>query len=189
MSILTDALPDAVVIDGQAVPIETDFRAGLRTILAFEDDSLTRAEKMRVLLENLYPEPPANLREAVAVGVKFLNGGEASDGDGAPGLRLYSLAKDERYIYAAFRQSHGVDLQTATLHWWQFLALFMDLGSQTTFCSMVALRKRVKTGKATKEERRAYREMQDVLDVPAPDTRTPEERARYDQFMRALKGA
>jgi len=188
MNILIEQLPTAVEIDGQDVPIETDFRACLRVILAFEDDELTDVERAGVLIENLYPEPPANLQAAYLMGVKFLNGGETPDQGGDPGPRLYSFSQDARYIYAAFRQTHGIDLEaTESLHWWKFLALFMDLGSETAFAHIVGFRKRYKAGKLTQEERRVYQERRDVLDLPERDTRTPEEKAREAAFLQAYE--
>jgi hypothetical protein len=188
VNILVEQLPTAVEIDGQAYEIHSDFRACLRVILAFEDAELTNLEKQAVLLDNLYPVKPANLQAALAQGVKFLDGGKVESGEeGESSPRLYSFAKDAGFIFAAFKQTHGIDLETAELHWWKFLALFMDLGSETTFCNLVSLRKRVKTGKASKEERKAAREMGDIFDIPDPDTRTPEEKAQEDEFMRLVR--
>lgn len=187
MNILTEALPDAVAIGDQVVAIDPDWRAALRVICAFEDPDLTPAEKAAVLLDNLYPEPPADLEAALAQGVRFLNGG-ADGGAAADGPRLYSFQRDAALIFAAFRQTHGIDLATVEgLHWWAFLALFADLGADTAFCGLVSLRKRVKSGKATKEERRLYRELEAQAELPEPDTRSEADRARYDEFMRLVE--
>ena len=183
MNLLVEDLPEAVEIDGVEYPINGDFRSCLRVILAFEDNELTGWEKQVLLLTNLYPEKPANIQKAIAQAIKFLNGGQEDDDDGTPKPRVYSFSKDADLIFAAFYQTHGIDLQTADLHWWKFLALFMDLGADTAFCQLVNLRKRVKTGRATKEERRAAREMGAVFDVPELDTRTPEEREAEDKFL------
>lgn len=187
MNLLTDQLPTAVEIDGRVYAINTDFRACLRVILAYEDGELTSYEKQLVLLENLYAERPHDLAEAVRVGMRFLNGGREQGEDDNGGPRLYSFQQDAGFIYAAFRQTHGVDLEIETLHWWKFLTLFMDLGGETTFCNLVSLRKRVKTGKATKDELRAYREMRDVVDLPEPDTRTSAEREQELEFLRLVE--
>ena len=89
-------------------------------------------------------------------------------------------------IYAAFRQTHGIDLQTADLHWFEFLALFRDLGSETTFITVIALRKRILDGTATKEDKKIAEEMGEAFIIPQPDTRTQDERAREDEFMRLV---
>jgi hypothetical protein len=186
VNVLVDALPDAVEIGGIEYPIETDFRAALRVILAFEDEDLTTAEKSLIMLANLYPEMPHDPREAMEQAIRFLNGPQADAGEqDGPGLRLYSFAKDAPLIYAAFRQTHGVDLETAELHWWKFLALFMDLGSETAFCQLVSLRKRVKTGKASKVERALAAEMGEAFKVPEP--KTVDEKMRENEFLRLVE--
>ena len=184
MNLLVDELPEAVEIDGQEYEINTDFRACLRVILAFEDGELTNMEKQMIMLQNLYPVQPENTRAAMEMAVKFLNGGQAADSESDDKPRLYSFDQDGNFIFAAFKQTHGVDLATEPLHWWKFLTLFMDLGAETTFCSLVGLRKRVKSGKATKEERKAYREMGDVAELKKLDTRTLEEKERAAEFFR-----
>ena len=189
MNILVEKLPSTVVIDGVPYPINTDFRFCVRTILAFEDDELTSYEKTLVMLKNLYPVIPDNSKAAVEQASIFLNGGNTPSEDKIEtALRLYSFGQDANFIFAAFKQTHGVDLEQTQMHWWKFMALFMDLGADTTFCSMIGLRKRIKTGTATKEERATAREMGDLIELKEPDTRSLEDREAEDKFMRALHG-
>lgn len=185
MNILTDELPTSVDISGQIYKINPDFRTCLNVIMAFEDNDLTPQEKQAILLSSLYPVLPHDMMEAIKQANLFLNGGKVSENEDEP-MRLYSFSKDANFIFAAFRQTHGIDLQTDDMHWWKFLALFMDLGQDTTFCQLVSLRKRVKTGKATKEERAIAREMGEVLEVPDIDTRTLEEKEREAEFIRLV---
>lgn len=155
--------------------------------MAFEDPDLAAVEKQAVLINNLFQEQPENTVLAFSEGVRFLNLGKQSEEDGGdPGPRVYSFSKDAPLIFAAFHQTHGVDLSTADLHWWIFQALFMDLGADTAFCNLISLRRRVKTGKATKDERQMAREMGEVFDIPETDARTLEEREREAEFMRLI---
>lgn len=188
MNLLVDELPNAVEIDGVEYAIETDFRVALRIMLAFEDDELTTLEKQSVLLQNLYQKIPTNGQAAVDQGMKFLNGGLDGIRTREYHPRLYSFGKDAALILSAFQQTHGVDLEDIQMHWWKFMALFLDLGSETAFCNLVGLRKRVKTGQASKEERQAARELGELFDVPEPDLRTPDERDQEAEFMRLVKG-
>lgn len=187
MNILTDDLPTAVMVGDQECPVDSDFRTAIRIILAFEDDELAAIEKRSVLIENLYVDQPYDIEAAFIQGIKFLDGGKSNEGqenEYAP--RLYSFSKDANFIFAAFRQTHGIDLETTEMHWWKFLALFMDLGSETTFCNLIALRKKVKTGKASKEEKEAARELGEVFEIEEPDDRTLEEKEREQRFMQEL---
>lgn len=198
MNILIDELPDQVMIDGKLYDLDTDFRTAIRIIQDFEDDDLTTYEKNYLMIRRLFPVVPDNMEESLRQALKFLDGGEpiSEEVESTPPMRLYSFSKDANLIYAAFRQTHGIDLQTAKLHWWQFLALFMDLGADTTFSNLVSLRKRVKEGKATADERMIAAEMGDAFIVPEPDTRTWEQikederkQALTDEFMRLLEGS
>lgn len=186
MNLLVDALPETVTVSHTEYKCRSDFRTCIRIMLAFEDNALTNQEKQIIMLRNLYIEMPLDMQEAITRANWFLNGGkENSDDD--PGPRVFSFAKDAGLIYAAFRQTHGIDLTTDNLHWWQFLALFMDLGSDTTFCNLVALRKRIKTGKATKEERQASREMGEMFELEEIDDRTLEEKEAERRFIELLE--
>ncbi|MBV5322621.1 MAG: hypothetical protein JZU60_02150 [Ilumatobacteraceae bacterium] len=167
-------------------PINSDYRTALAIILAFEDETLTGYEQQAILLSNLYDDIPSNTQAAINQANKFLNGGKTSEDEPQSALRLYSFSKDAGYIFAAFRQTHGIDLQKADLHWWEFLTLFMDLGADTTFVNLIGLRKRIKTGTASKEERQAARDMGDLFDIPEIDTRTLSEKEAESEFMKLV---
>ena len=155
--------------------------------MAWEDPELIDFEKQSITVRNLYKETPHNFELAVIEATKFLNGGESEEeSEEGNGLRYYSFSKDANFIYAAFKQTHNIDLAIENIHWWKFLALFMDLGSETTFCSLIGLRKRVKTGKATKEERQVAAEMGSMFEIPDIDNRSIEEKQQDDEFMNAL---
>lgn len=189
MNILVDELPASVEIDHTEYPIDSDFRTCLKIILAFEDNELTPQEKQVILLSMLYVSMPPNVQDAIQQAMIFLNGGAEDETESNAPMRLYSFAKDAQFIYAAFKQTHGVDLQKDNLHWWQFLSLFMDLGSETTFCQLTAMRKRLKTGKASKEEKEFAREHPEIIDVPEVDTRSLQEKEIENDFLRKVEQA
>jgi len=190
-NVLIDRLPTTVEVDGRLYDIDSDFRTCLRIILAFEDAELTSVEKQVVMLENLYPEMPENIAEAIKQGVGFLDGGEADGNqEERPTRRVYSFEKDAPYIFSAFRQTHGIDLETVDyLHWWKFLYLFMDLGEDTFFVRLLGLRKRLADGSATKEERKSAREMGAIVELPEEANMTAEEQEEVDHFMALLDGS
>lgn len=190
-NVLIDRLPTTVEVDGNRYAIDSDFRTCLRVILAFEDQELTGVEKRMVMLENLYPEMPENVAEAIKQGIRFLDGGiEAEDNEERPNRRVYSFEKDASYIFSAFRQTHQIDLETIEyLHWWKFLYLFMDLGEDTFFVRLLGLRKRLADGSATKEERKAAREMGAIVELPEDELMTAEEQGAVDHFMALLDGS
>ena len=182
MNILVDQLPTSLKVNEQEYKINADFRNCLKIILAFEDAELAGVEKSMVLFNNLFIEQPDDMVEALKQGSWFLNAGR--DEEEQTGPRVFSWNKDANLIYAAFQQTHGIDLESVPyLHWWKFIALFMDLGAETAFCNLVGLRRRVKTGKASKEERQAARDMGSAFIVEEIDDRTVEEREAERAFL------
>lgn len=187
MNLLVDELPDSVEIDGKKYLLNTDFRASLNVILAYEDINLTDREKQTILLVNLYPVIPENIELAFEQAFKFIDGGELPK-KGVSKPRVYSWGKDSNMIYSAFKQTHGVDLAEEKMHWWKFLALFMDLGAETAFSSVVNLRSRVKSGKASKEEKAAARDMGELFEVPEIEVKSLEDLEKRSVFMNQLRG-
>lgn len=172
MNILVDELPEAIEINGIEYAVNSDFRTGLGCILDMESSELTDEEKCILLLRRIYGDViPEDGETAIKLAVKFLDGGKEPPEEENPfadNTRLYSFEKDSALIYAAFRQTHGIDLQKVDLHWWQFLALFQDLGADTAFCNMINLRRRVNSGEATKEERQYALKLGDAFEVIDP---------------------
>lgn len=163
-NVLVDAPPTTIEINGRDYEVNYSFRNCLKIILAFEDPELAMVEKSMVLVELLYREKPPDLQLAIEKGIEFLDGGvDRDDDDESP--RVFSFDKDARMIMAGFRQTYGLDLHATDIHWWDFLMLFLDLSPDTTFSNLVNLRHRVKSGKATKEEREVARDLGDTFQL------------------------
>jgi hypothetical protein len=184
-NILVEAPPTTIEIEGQEHEVNWDFRTCLRVILAFEDLELTMIEKTAVMLELLYKDRPDNIQLAIEKGIAFLDGGIEHDPTSS-GARIFSFQKDSRLVMAGFRQTYQMDLQVVDLHWWTFLTLFMDLGPDTTFSNLVNLRKRVKDGNATKEERQTALDLGEMFDLPDLWIKTIEELEAEKMFFDAL---
>ena len=163
----------------------------MKVIMAFADAELSNYEKQLILLSNMYPVLPKNTEEAIAMAVKFLDGGKDNEEKGNDGTpeRYFSFQKDANYIFSAFKQTHGIDLEKENdMHWFKFMALFMDLGGDTFFCNLAGLRKRIKSGKGTEDDFKMASELGDVFELDESDTRTPEEIEMDEIFDRALEG-
>lgn len=184
-NILVEAPPTTIEIEGQEYEINWEFETCLRIILAFEDLELTMTEKSMVLIRNLYQSIPDNIQLAIEKGIAFLDGGIERDSTSSD-VRVFSFQKDARLIFAGFRQTYHMDLRTENLHWWTFLTLFMDLGPDTTFSNLVGLRKRVKDGNATKEERRTALDLGEMFELPDLWIKTIAELEADKMFFDAL---
>lgn len=174
---LSEEFPSIIEVSGQEIEVNTDFRVGLDIMQDFEDVELDGEERLYLMVKRLYKEAPLDIEEAIMQGIKFLNGGEeklSTETESKP--RVYSFTRDARLIYAAFSQTHGIDLQTAQMHWWKFMALFLDLGADTAFNSLVNLRKRHYEGKTSEEEEDALAEAGGAFDEEVEEMEmSPEE--------------
>lgn len=126
MNILLDDLPKKI----NDVPINCDFRAMLLFELMISDPKVSDDTKVQLAISYLYLQPVSDLQQAIdgllwfyRCGVpkdKNANGKKSND-------RAYDFEQDASLIYAAFRQTYGIDLNETYLHWWKFSALFMAL--------------------------------------------------------------
>ena len=194
MNTLIDKFPTKALIDGKVYELNTDFRNCLKIILAFEDDELLDFEKAEIMLRNLYGENiPKNTDEAIRKAIYFLDCGEEDEEKKvgtSNSTRLYSFTKDAKYIYSAIKQTHGIDLESIEyLHWWKFVYLFLDLNPECFFFFFFDLRNKKKKGKLSKEERRLYIQLYDILELNDKPKFTEEEQKEIDEFMELLKQA
>ena len=194
MNTLIDKFPTKALIDGKVYELNTDFRNCLKIILAFEDDELLDFEKAEIMLKNLYGENIAkNTDKAIRKTIYFLDCGEEDEEKKvgtSNSTRLYSFTKDAKYIYSAIKQTHGIDLESIEyLHWWKFVYLFLDLNPECFFCKIIDLRNKKKKGKLSKEERRLYIQLYDILELNDKPKFTEEEQKEIDEFMELLKQA
>lgn len=189
MNMLTDPLPGAVDIRGQAYPIRTDFRTSIRFELMMQEPELTEREQTKRALELYYDRPPYDVRGAVNALIWFYRcgredpGQEADAEEGAHIKRVYDFAYDDGYIYAAFLGQYGIDLQDIKyLHWWKFRALFWGLDETCEFVKIMGYRSMKIPAKMPKEQKAFYRKMKRIHALPLPK----DEREKQDAITEAL---
>lgn len=172
MNLLIDGLPDTVEIAGEQVRIETGFRTGILFEELILDEGMDDVEKLRTVLELYYPDydfAPEVVPEAVNAAMWFYRCGEEitqGNGSGSAEDPSFSYEYDADYIYAAFLSSYGVDLARATLHWWQFRALFRALPEDTQFMKIIGYRSMKIPNNLTKDQKRHYQKMKELYRLP-----------------------
>lgn len=185
---LFEQFPHAVLVDGVACEVNTDYRVGLKIMQAWEDPRLTNFEKQALTVGLLFKNPPENAAEAARMACRFLDCGRVSDTEDTGGGRVYSFTKDAEVIYSAFLQTYRVDLRDpeTSMHWWKFVSMFHDLSEDTLFERIVSLRVKHKNGKLSKEERELWFSMADVLDLDQEpdDDETVEARENFMNLLR-----
>ena len=128
----------------------------------FESGEFDQEECAELMLKRLYIKLPENrgpdfYLNAILQATKFLNAGEDTPHDTDSKPRVFSFVKDAKYIYSAFSQAHGIDLQKEELHWWRFVTLFNDLG-ECTFNTLRYLRAKKAEGNISEHENKMIRD-------------------------------
>ena len=183
-SFLLDALPKTVWIGGTEFAIETDYRAALRFTRLMQEPAPDWI-KMDIALQIFFGDAPVeNVPEAARAMMDFYRGGKPeSQTETKNAKRTYDFAWDAEYIYAAFLQQYGIDLQSVSyLHWWKFRALFAGLSEDTQIMKIMGYRAIEITSAMPKEQKRRYQRLKQMYALP--DNRTEEEKER--DFAAAL---
>ncbi len=187
MGVLICGLPTAIMVDGRTCRINASYHTCLTIIMAFEDNTLTNAEKAMLLLDLLYIDKPSNFNMAFEKGIQFLDCGEVSKGSvGEPSDRKYSFTHDEKYIYSGVnRVLNGRLSMGEFVHWWEFVMAFMELPENCIMSRIIYFRTQFAKGKLTKEEKQVYYENRSMFELPI--NLTVEEEAAEAEFMALLR--
>lgn len=195
MNILIDVVPETVEVGGIEYDINTDFRISIMFELMMQDSTLSDNEKLHLALNLYYPQIPPDPMAAVerilwfyscgrTVGTTSTAQGVEHTGSGAE--RIYSFEHDAEYIYAAFLDQYGIDLQDIEhLHWWKFRAMFKGLKEDNLISKIMGYRSIKINDNMTDAEKKHYREMKRIYALP--DSRTEEEKQMdFDNAIASL---
>lgn len=79
--------------------------------------------------------------------------------------RGFDFAVDGPLIWAAFLQVYSIDLRTAQLHWWDFMALFRALPDDCRICKIIEYRT-ADTSDMPQKTRELYDKLRKVYALP-----------------------
>lgn len=162
-------LPKRLDIHGAEYAIRWDFRAALDICAALSDPELDDRERALAALMIFYPDfdamPAEHVQEALRQCFWFLNGGE-EERSAKPQRKLMDWEQDFGLIVGPVNRVLGADVRgMEQLHWWTFLAAYMEIGD-CMFAQVVAIRKKRAEGrKLSKEDRAFLRENRDLVEL------------------------
>lgn len=165
------SLPKSFRFGDREYAIRYDFRPVLDICTALEDPDLDLREKTIVACSIFYPDldqiPEKYLQEAVQKCYWFINGGEENPQKKGP--KLVSWEKDVKHIIAPINRTIGQeirDIPEGGLHWWTFLAAYMEIGD-CTFAQIVRIRNLMAKGKKLdKHDLEWYRQNAHLVNIP-----------------------
>ena len=186
MNVLTDRLPTTIEVDGKTYEINSNFRTGIKFEIMI-DEKKSGSDIVKEALKLFYPVIPQNIEEAVQKIVWFYCCGQTSKSIGTSGIsqRAYSFKHDAGYIYSAFLQQYGIDLQMAELHWWQFRYLFRSLSEDCLITKIMQYRTAEITSGMSKSEKDRIRKLKRIYALPLSD----EEKKRQEDIEKILMGS
>lgn len=186
MSLLTSSLPHTVMVDGAEYPINTDFRVSIQFEQMMFSRGLNETEALYQAMRLYYPSFPPDIPKALEQIFWFYQCGKEENrvlrGGTASRSRVYSFEYDAEYIYAAFLDQYGIDLQDTDLHWWKFQALFHALKEDNQIVKIMGYRAIQITNKMSKEQKEFYRSMKKQYAIPMSKS----EREKLDSIQSVL---
>jgi hypothetical protein len=172
MNILVDLVPTTVDIDNNEYEINSDFRTSILFELLMQDNSVGEEEKILFALQLYYPVVPKNINEAIEQILWFYRCGKNTskskgNGKGKSITQIYSFDYDDDYIYSAFLDQYGVDLQDIDyLHWWKFKAMFKALKDDNEIVKIMGYRSTDLSKIKDKEQKAYYKKMKELYKIP-----------------------
>ena len=188
MNILVDLVPTTVNIDNKEYEINSDFRTSILFELLMQDGIIDEDDKILMALQLYYPDIPENIKEAIEQMLWFYRCGKdvsSSKGNGkSKGVtQIYSFEYDDDYIYSAFLDQYGVDLQDIEyLHWWKFKAMFKSLKDDNMIVKIMGYRSMDLSKVKDKEQKAYYKRMQKLYERPI----SKDEQNKLDDITIAL---
>ena len=172
MNILIDLLPEKIDIEGVEYAINSNFRTSMLFEIMMSDKDLDDKQKIEKALDLYYPKIPDDINEAMEQLLWFYRCGKdivTSSGNGngkGKSNQIYDFSFDDDYIYSAFLDQYGVDLQdTENLHWWKFKALFKSLREDNEIVKIMGYRSMDLNKIEDKEEKAHYKKMKDLYKI------------------------
>ena len=185
MSILLDKMSTTVEIGGVEYEIITDFRTWIEFETLMQSDLESR-DKILEALQLVFPVLPDNINGAVDRLLWFYRcGKEPAEYKSKKQDDIYSYEQDDGYIYSAFLEQYGIDIQAVEyMHWWKFKNLFTSLGTETQIVKIMGYRSIDISSKMSKEQREFYKEMKRVYALPKSQT----EKEKMSDIDKVLMG-
>lgn len=179
-------LPKSLKIGEKSYKIRSDFRVALLIFEAFNDPDLSDSEKIRVCLQCLYEEIPADMEEAYRQAVLFLNGGQ-SQKTNKYSHKVFDWKQDESLIFSAVNKSAGFETRSAEfLHWWTFLGYFGEIG-ECRFSQIMHIRDKKSRGKKLEKwECEFYAENKAIIDLKCVVSH--EEQTEINRIFAVMEG-
>lgn len=161
-------LPTSLTIGGVGYSIRSDFRDVLHVLSVLSSSKYNEQEKAMATIIIMFPawkEIPQELYgEALEQVSHFIDAGISKSGKESPATMDWD--KDAPIIIPAVNRVLGKEIRALEyLHWWTFVAAYMEIGN-SLFSSVVSIRKKRLDGeKLDDEEKKFLRENRELIEL------------------------
>lgn len=179
MNLFYEDYPTSINVDGEEIPILTDFRSYIQMLDMLKDSELTSGEKFQ-LLQQYFKETPSNFNQALDALLDFVTmkelpkcgvqGNDETEESEKNRKELYSFSIDYPFIFSAFLQDYGINLREIPyMHWWEFCLLFEGLSEDTEIKRRIMYRDTDLNEVKDKDERRRIEKIQRLIRLPGDE--------------------
>lgn len=166
--------------------LNTDFRVGIQIMQAMEDTELSQNEKFYVINRLLFKKSGASIEEIAECVEWFLSGWNHDKMVGGHSETAISFDNDHGRIYSAFISQYNINLNTADMHFWEFMILLTNL-EECAFTRVIDIRTKKITSKMSKEEKEAYNRGKKIYSIHQEEPLTEEEDEALKAFQALVK--
>ena len=177
MNILTDKLPDSIMISGSEYPMHTDFRVWIKIeellTVGFSEENFMQA-LLLCYIEKFPPNIEIALNEIIRFLAGYKEGLKPSSNHEQRSSPIYNFTHDANYIFSDFMSVYDINLSITNLHWFIFKSLFEGLPEDSKIMKIIGYRSIKLSDIKDKEQKKFYRKMKRLYKLP--DLRTAEQK-------------
>ena len=185
-NVLLDPLPT----EWNGCRIDSAFQNGIQIMQVMMDNELSESEKVGVAADLLFLNKgePGTIQEAAEAIGWFMNGWNTDNRTRSKKKEepVIDFDMDQWRIYSAFQSQYGINLNTASLHFWEFMGLLTTL-PDCAFTRVADIRAKKLNDKMSREERSFYADAKERYKIngqPVEEAETEEDREATEEFLR-----
>lgn len=167
-NVLLDGLP----WEWNGYPVDMNFDTGIKVSQCLMDEELTPEERVKTALYLIFPEGAELDADSATEALRwYLNGwnhDNTKSGKKKDEAVVMDFDIDQWRIYAAFRAQYGINLNRASLHFWEYMGLLSNL-TECAFTQVVSIRSKEITSKMSKEEKTAILKAKKIYAIKKND--------------------
>lgn len=130
-------LPDAIMVNGKPISINTDFRCWIR--FNHDYDDYVQGKLDEIDISYLFPNVKPNITNDVLNQLlMFLyNPPVTPKADGTKSEKIFDYMMDGDYIFSALYAEYGIDITSMDMHWHKFQALVINVVGDNTLFGLI----------------------------------------------------